>query len=346
MITNEMLSCVYFDIMKKEIIEYVKEVIGIDLKINQLDVSIKGKFPMYLKNAYQWYQVRFDDKLCLFAVTDDYNGIGQLGKHLLKAREIIKIPVVAVFDSLEAFNRKRLIEKKIAFLVPGKQLYIPEFVLDLREYSMIAKKKKEKLIPVAQQIFLMFLLDKSNKLKIEQLQFKRLAELFSINPMGISRAVENLKNQGLIEIVGTKEKTIRFNEVKAKLWLIAKEQNILISPVIKRVFVDELPHNENLMKTYDSALEEYTNLNPSHQNYYAIEKGIYQKMKEQDLLVNENNYEGEFCIEVWKYNPLIVKLLFEEAQLVDPLSLSLCYKDAYDERVEMAIEQIENKYLW
>ena len=42
----------------------------------------------------------------------------------------------------------------------------------------------------------------------------------------------------------------------------------------------------------------------------------------------------------------INKLLFENNQTVYPLSLLLCYDDNYDERVEMAMEQIENKYLW
>ncbi len=335
--------------MKELLIKYINEVVGFQILVHQLDTAIKGTLPLYLRDAYQWYEAEIESRQCLFAVVDheNYGGINQLGKHFNKVKEITKLPVIAVFDSLEAYNRKRLIEKKIAFVVPNKQLYIPEFIIDIREYNKAAKKKKGNLTPMAQQILILFILDKYNKLEIEKLPFKDLAGLLNTNPMSITRAVESLKNQELIEITGEKEKTIHFIDSKRDLWMTAKKHNIFINPVIKRVFIDKLPQNINLLKSNDNALTEYTDINPTHQEYFAIENSIFQALKRTNALINENNYDGKYCIEVWKYNPLIInKLLFETNQIVDPLSLLLCYKDTYDERVEMALEQIENKYLW
>ena len=335
--------------MKEQLIKYIKEVIGFDILIHQLNAAIKEKLPLYLRDEYQWYEVILENRQCLFALinNESHTGISQLDKHFKKVKEITGMPVVAIFDYLEAYNRKRLIEKKIAFIVPDKQLYIPEFIIDLREYSIAAKKKKGALSPMAQQVLLLFILDKHNKLKIEQLTFKRLAILLNTNPMGITRAVESLKNQDLIEIIGDKEKTIRFIADKGKLWMMAKEQSIFINPVLKRVYVDEIPQNINLLYTNDNALTEYTDINPARQEYYAIEKKMFQALKKTKALINENNYEGRYCIEVWKYDPLTInKLLFDKTQIVDPLSLLLCYNDNHDERVEMAMEQIENEYLW
>jgi hypothetical protein len=344
-----MLLCNKYDIMKEQLIQYIKEVVGFQMLINPLNADLKGKLPLYLRDEYQWFEAELEDKKCLFAVVNNENagGISQLGKHFQKVKEITEMPVVAVFDYLEAYNRKRLIEKKIAFVVPEKQLYIPEFIIDLREYSIATKKKKGALNPLAQQILLLFILDKVNKLEVEQLTFKRLAELLGTNPMGITRAVESLKNQELIDIIGDKEKTIHFIASKRNLWLMAKKHRIFINPVQKRVFVDELPQNINLLRAYDNALTEYTDINPARQEYYAIDKGMFQALKKTNALINENSYEGRYCFEVWKYNPMTInKLLFENNQTVDPLSLLLCYDDNYDERVEMAMEQIENKYLW
>lgn len=335
--------------MKEQVIKYIKEVVGFEILIYQLNAAIKGELPLYLRDEYQWYEVILENRQCLFAVINHENhaGISQLEKHFQKVKEITEMPVVAVFDYLEAYNRKRLIEKKIAFVVPNKQLYIPEFIIDLREYSIAVKTKKSVLSPMAQQLLLLYILDKHNKLKIEQLTFKTLAVLLNTNPMGITRAVESLKSQGLIEITGDKEKTIRFIADKGKLWVIAKEQRIFINPVMKRVYVDEIPQNINLLHTHDNALTKYTDINPARQKYYAIEKSMFQALKKTKALVNENNTEGKYCLEVWKYNPLIIKkLLFENTQAVDPLSLVLCYNDTHDERVEMAMEQIENEYLW
>lgn len=335
--------------MKEQLIKYIKEAVGFEILIHQLNSDVKGKLPLYLRDEYQWYEATLENRQCLFAIVDNENyvGISQLGKQFRKVKEVTGMPVVAVFDYLEAYNRKRLIEKKIAFVVPDKQLYIPEFIIDLREYSITAKKKKGALSPMAQQILLLFILDKDDKLEIEHLTFKKLAALLETNPMGITRAVGSLKNQELIEIIGDKEKTIRFVADRGNLWTMAKEHHIFINPVMKRIYVDELPPNINLLRAYDNALSEYTDINPARQEYYAIEKSMFQALKKTNALVNENSYEGRYCIEVWKYNPgTINKLLVENAQTVDALSLLLCYKDTYDERVEMAMEQIENEYIW
>jgi hypothetical protein len=333
--------------MKELLIKYIKEVVGIGILIHKLDSGTKKKLPLYLKDEYEWYEATLEKRKCLFAIAESYGSISQLENQLRKAKEITGMPVIAVFDYLEAYKRKRLIEKKLAFVVPNKQLYIPEFIIDLREYSTTAKKKEGTLSPMAQLILLIFILDKGNKLKIENLTFKKLAALLETNPMGITRAVGSLKNQGLIEIIGDKEKTIRFVANKGYLWKMAKESHILITPVMKRVYIDELPPTIHLLRAYDNALSEYTDINPVKQEYYAIEKSMFQSLKKTNTLVNENSYQGKYCIEVWKYNPLTInKLLFEKAQKVDPLSLILCYKDTLDERVEMATEQIENEYQW
>jgi hypothetical protein len=44
------------------------------------------------------------------------------------------MPVVYVTGTLASYERKRLIEHKVAFLVPGNQLYLPDLGIDLREY--------------------------------------------------------------------------------------------------------------------------------------------------------------------------------------------------------------------
>jgi len=344
-----LLLCDKNDIMKAQLINYIKEIVGLELLIRPLNAEKKGALPLYLRDKFQWYEATLEkNRQCLFAISDDehYGGISQLEKQFYKVKEITGLPVIAVFEYLEAYKRKRLIEKKIAFVVPDKQLYIPEFLIDLRDYSLTVKKKRSTLSPMAQQILLLYILDNDNKLKIEDLTFKKLTVLLETNPMGISRAVESLKNQQLIETIGNKAKTIRFVADRGSLWTMAKAHHILINPVMKRVYVDELPLNINLLHAYDNALTEYTDINPPRQEYYAIEKSIFQALKKNNAFINKNNYEGRFCLEVWKYNPLIIsKLLFEKTQVVDPLSLFLSYENSYDERIEMAMEQIENKYL-
>ena len=92
---------------------------------------------------------------------------------------------------------------------------------------------------------------------------------------------------------------------------------------------------------------EYTDLNPSKQQYFAIEKTVFYGLQKSNALVNLNDYEGKYAIEVWKYDPLtLVDELPNDMAVVDPLSLYLSLRDSKDERIEMALEQIIEKNIW
>jgi hypothetical protein len=88
-------------------------------------------------------------------------------------------------------------------------------------------------------------------------------------------------------------------------------------------------------------------LNTSRQEYFAIEKTVFYGLQKSNVLVNPNEYEGMYALEVWKYNPLtLVDELPNDMAVVDPLSLYLSVKNSRDERIEMALDQILKKYIW
>lgn len=143
------------------------------------------------------------------------------------------------------------------------------------------------------------------------------------------------------------EKFIRFRNDRHELWNIAFQQNLLVNPVIKTVYVDEKPKDLFLLRCNASALPEYTDLNPSRQEYFAIEKTVFYGLQKIKALVNPNDYEGKYALEVWKYNPLtLVDELPNDRTVVDPLSLYLSVKESMDERIEMALDQIMEKFIW
>lgn len=304
---------------------------------------------MYLKEGYRWQQALLEDRQCLFAEMNARNdfGIAQMDKHFHQVQQVVGLPVIAVFPELEAYNRKRLIERHIAFVVPGKQMYIPEFLIDLKEYGGMTKKEHPRLTPMGQLLFLFHILDKLQSRAIENKTFKELAPMLGTNPMGITRAVENLKHHQLIEVTGEKEKYIRFTTDKQQLWRLAKEKDILINPLLKRVYVDEKPKGARLFYCNMSALAEYTDMNPGTQDFFAIEKSIFYSLQKNKALTNINEQEGKYCVEVWKYNPeTLAGVVTGQMQVVDPLSLYLSLEESTDERIEMALEQLIKKALW
>lgn len=335
----------------RKAINYINESLGIDAIQKPILNKDLGNLPMYITQAYKLYDaIVFNINIVLIEQRneDDFSVL-QTEKHLQLIRNAINKTVVLVLENLQSYNRKRLIEKGINFIVPDKQLFLPELLINLSEnYAQPKSKVKNRsLMPSSQFLLLYHIIHRHNNWKIEEHSFKEIAKKLDYTPMAVSYAVDDLKKHDLLEVFGEKEKFIKFNLERSELWYTAQQQNILESPVLKTVFVDELPSNVFMLKANASALPEYTSLNPSTQKYYAIEKSAFYFLQKNNGLLNANDREGKFAIEVWKYNP--VTLLDEfpvDNAVVDPLSLYLSLKDSTDERVEMGLEQIIEKIIW
>lgn len=331
------------------IYNFIDEVLGQPLKATPLIKKAKGGLPMYITEGYELYQGKiFDREVILVKVRKENEfSILQLGKHLTQIKQMLKQPVIALFDEMAAYKRKRLIEKKINFIVLDKQLFIPELMIDLREQSTKPNKEATKMLPVAQILVLYHLLYKQNKWKIESNTFKDNAAYFNTNAMAITRAANNLEQLKLCKIEGERDKNIRFQLDNIALWQEIERQELWANPILKKVYVDKIPEGLTLLRSNTSALPEYSEMNPSKQHYYAVEKKAFYDLQKNKVLVNANETEGEYCLEVWNYNPLtLIKEMNAETPAVDPLSLYLSLKNIKDERIEMALDQILEKYIW
>lgn len=305
--------------------------------------------PLYLRQSYDWHAAELDGRPCILALSKvgDEIRLSQVEKQLEQARTVFGLPVIVVFDQLEAYNRKRLIEKRVAFVVPDKQLYVPDFLLDLKEFGLTNKKPVDTLTPFAQVILLYHILYRNNdQQQLENKTFRQIGDMLKINPMGISRAVDNLKHHELIEVKGEREKFIRFRLDRAELWGDAERRKLLINPVIKKVFTAKKP-KEAVLYSNTSALPEYTNMNASARPFYALDKNVFYELQKNNAL-DAHDHDEPYCIEIWNYDPmkLAQELPTDMPPVVDPLSLYLSLKDTRDERIEMALHQITQKYIW
>ena len=335
----------------KQAIQYINETLGTNAIAIPIQKDGLGKLPMFINETYKLYNtVLLNRELLLVELRNNEElSILQTEKHLQLIKTAFEKKVVLVIENLATYNRKRLIEKGINFIVAGKQLFIPELLIDLKENytNPRARQKKEKLLPSAQFLLIYHIIHRNEKWKLEEHSFKEIAQQLDYTPMAITNAVDNLKYHDLVDVQGEKEKYIRFRLERDELWITVEQQNLLVNPVLKTVFVDEMPKDVFMLQTNASAMPEYSNLNPSKQQYYAIEKTVFYGLQKGNAMINPNEYEGQYALEVWKYNPLtLVDKLPNNMPVVDPLSLYLSLKDSQDERIEMALEQIIEKYIW
>jgi hypothetical protein len=328
--------------------EYIQEITGENILTESVQKEFLNKLPLYINEMYKLSKAKLLG--CEFLLAEfrqkDFS-ILQTEKHFIFIRNALNRKVVLLMNEIASFNRKRLIEKRINFVIPGKQLFLPDLLIDLRESFAHAAKENNTLLPSAQLLVLYHILNRDSKWNIENHSFKELAGKLGYTPMAVTKAIDNLKYHGIVDVAGEKEKYIHFRLERAGIWQDITKRKLWINPVIKRVFVDEKPKGAFVMLSNTSALPEYTDMNPGTQEFYAIDKNVYYDLEKKNVLVNANDQEGKYCLEVWKYNPLkLVEELNIENMAVDPLSLYLSLKDNNDERIQLALQQITDKFIW
>ena len=323
---------------------YIQEVLGLEIQIREVGSKDLDGLPFFIKKGFKFnYATLLNRDLLLLQPPEDQElTVQQIEKQFLTVGQTFNKILVLVARNFTAITRKRLIEKGINFIVPGKQLYLPALLLDFKESFGKAKSKKKTLLPSAQAILIYKILKRDEKL--EEFPLNLLAKKVNYTAMAITKAVEDLKHHNLCEVKGTKEKYVHFHLPVPVLW--DKARPLLTNPVLKQVYVDELPKEISLMRSNTSALPEYTDMSESHQQYRAIGKRLYYSFQKRGLVINGNPFEGPYCLEVWKYDPVILAKGVTKSISVDPISLYLTLQDNNDERINMALGQIIEKFIW
>ena len=319
------------------IVKYIQEVFGVKLNLKKIPKEQFNVIPLYILNDYTiWTGNLFNNKI-FFAKknTQEYFTPDQYNKHLELLEKKLANPVVLILPDIKAYNRNRLIQKHINFIIENKQIFIPFLMIDLKEY--LTKPKQKSILQPAAQCMILYHLQKQT---LNYLNYKQIAELLQYTYLTISRAVENLNTFGICRVEGTKEKTIVFDPNKKELW--EKALPYMNTPVKKKVYINEVLPDELIFKTNINALAYYTDLNDDNYLYYAINHTDFINLHKKGKIKMYNEYDGNYIIETWKYAPGILA----NDKYIDPLSLYLVFKDMQDERIEMALEKIIKDYIW
>ncbi len=328
--------------------QYIEEILGESIIITTIKSKDLGSLlPFYMTEMYSFCKVQMmHNTLLLFEPKhNDDLSILQLSKHQELIEEKLHCKSAVVLQEIERFQRQRLIEKRVQFIIPGKQIYLPFWLIDLKEGNNQKRQKKESLSPAAQMILIWYLLDKKNLIDFSSSSLQDLAKQFEYSPMTITKATNELVSNELCEFrTDGKQKFIDFQKDKQNLW--ARSEPYLVNPVLKTIYIDHLPNSVGHVLSNFSALSEYSEMNPSSQRYYAIDKTVFYGLEKTGEFKNSNDREGKYCIEVWKYNPeKFMEIVHNNDFAVDPLSLYLSMKDNQDERTEYAFENLID-HIW
>ena len=250
---------------------------------------------------------------------------------------LLQLPTVFLLPACPTYERQRLIDKDVYFVVSDKYVHLPMLLANER----VRKTKQAKtLTPVAQYLLLYHLQIGS----IEGMAARDIEDKIPYSYASITLGLTCLEDLGLCKKVAeaSKRKVIHFDMKGMNLW--EQAQPFLVNPVEERIYCDGLLSDDSFPECGINALAHYTRLNPDPERTIMMSVKQLRNFKSSEALVRPNEFDGNIIIEAWKYPP--VTAIGVKAEWVDKLSLAISLREDEDPRVEGEVERLINETEW
>lgn len=251
--------------------------------------------------------------------------------------ELAEMPVAFELESVTLFLRNALVHEHIPFIALPTQVYLPFLGTHLQNsFRKQQSTPKEKMAPATQLLFLYLLYLREG----ESVTQTQAASALSLTKMTVSRGVEELDQMELItkESKGVSNRIQRNGQALPLLKCALPHMN---SPVqsTHRVFLKDI---EQLPISGETALAEYTMMNPPSVPYYACGNRTEIRSRIKELEQPEYVSDGVGYLEVWKYDPAPLA----QKGIADVVSVYLSLQNIPNERMEWELENMLEVYPW
>ena len=320
--------------IKQQITNYFREILAVELEPSLWQPA--RRLPIYLRDGYVYYAIDLlDDPFLIMADEEDERSAATIKKHIDQVKNKWDSEVIYAKSNTNSDERRRLIEQKIPFVIPGNQLYLPTLGIDLREYFRKKSSEVEKFSPATQAVLLLLLTEESK----ESYSSQDLTNRLHYSKMTISRSLNDLKSIDAVSKHG-RARILEFDGEKRELW--ERSLPYLDSPVKQTHFVRTETKRPRITSGL-TALAKYSMLAPPKPPMFAMTQEEWRELESRgDVTAAKPTDPRATGIEVWSYSPA----LFAKDNHVDRLSLYLSLRDDPDERVEEALEEMMKGVSW
>lgn len=324
------------------VVHYLHEVLGIQAP-GVKPWARANELPYFLRDAFQFNEMELLGQPVVLAIgrAEAKQSLSEVRTWLGKVKALAGQPAVYVTDALASYDRRRLIEQKVPFIVPGNQLYLPDLGLDLREYfRQRAPAAEAALSPSAQAMLITALLRQPWQ---QDWQPSRVAAALGYTPMTLSRAVKELTAAGLAaaHTVG-RSRWLRMELPPGQIWERARP--VLRTPVRRTVWVAAhggAAHRPSRIAGL-SALARCSMLTEPKWPVYAITAADWKAATAAGVRELPEPEAGAQEWQLWSYSPALVP----DANTVDPLSLTLSLQENADDRIQLALDELKGQFPW
>lgn len=321
---------------------YVDEAFGTQLGL----VPIAPKsLPHFILDRYRLWQGKLQGRTILVMALREVlpTGSGATAQYL-KHRDLVRHElgadiVLLLLDRAPNILRRQMMERKIGFLAPGAQIYVPEAFLDLRERApTFAIAHGESISPTTQQLLLAHLQHQP----LEDRNLTELANELGVSIMSISRTLDELEAMQLAKAhhVG-RQRRLHMLLGGRDLW--DKVHDRLQSP-LRKVRVVSTAHGVEIGPLAGtSALARYTMLGEPQVETRAVLGASWKRIEADYALRPATPFDDDRVeIQTWTYDP---QMLAQDG-VVDRLSLYLSIRNDPDERVAQAADELLETFPW
>ena len=335
------------DALQHHLQDYLQNVFGLEVTLNKINET---PVPFYLRERYFFLNLEILNRsfVTFWARKKEHISPKTIKKDAERLQQILHTFPIWISPRIATYERRKLIEYRVPFIIPGTQTYLPDMLLDLREHFQAERKGRSvtQFSPATQHILLNAFYQNTREIGA----FARQATI-NYSSMTFSRVIGELQDAGLIETERQgRNKRAWFALPWREIW--EKSLPKLRNPIRRRLYVDRLDIllDADIPRAGMSALSAYSMLNPPERPVYAAPSrfptSFAGKTSWTDIEAPHRD-EAEAELELWAYHPFNEGGFSGCLGCVDPLSLylSLNLQDKIDERTQKALDDLLDRTL-
>lgn len=328
--------------LPQQTVRYLNQVLG----VGSVRVAASGRIaqlPYFLQDIYEVLPGELLGQPITLACLKGHQPLAahQVDQHAKRLRELLHAPVIVALPEVAPGERKQLIGHGVAFVVPDRQLFAPQMGMVLTErFGVEPRREQELASPATQALLIWFLIHHPF---IETWHPFEEAAALGYAGMTATRAIRELLQFKLFELeVRGRAKHLKLNGARRDLWEKAKSH--LRSPVLRSVWT----YDRRILEVTgahcagESALARLTMVNEPQQQVVAMTAVAEQRARQAGIFFEPREIADGIAVQVWRYEPGMQP----KEKTVDPLSLWLSLRDSRDDRIQMALDEIEEKFQW
>jgi hypothetical protein len=327
------------DSLKGKLLDYWNELTG---ELVDLTPRPDSNLPLYLRHRYGIYGASFLGKELVLAVEQEPQesfSVREYERHAAILREKLGEGVVFVISSLPSSARAPMIRRRIPFVVPKSQTFLPSIWIDLRDRQPLPRPSARRKFTPAAQCLLLFHLQRK---PLNAIPLQEIAKTIGYSPIMITKVKTELEAAGLCEAVKEgKAVVLDFKYERKQLWEQARP--FLFAPDRNDHWVKWDKPGPPALLAGISALSKKTILSSDRMPTFAIDHRKYRQLLENGTFFGcRGREEATVRIESWAYDPT----LLSDGECVDELSLCLSLAESPDERVHQQVEKLLEDFPW